>query len=104
MKNLLSTASSGYAAAYREQHETKDFMEALRLYAALLRDHPNTRESRDARTQIRDIMTMLVRVPGLIEANLSTAIRQVATEVPSWFHDLVAGRVARDSRLETVVT
>lgn len=89
MNTSESSARRTYAGAYEAQYSTKNMLEALRLYATVLVDHPATRQARDARTQIRNITAQLAPGPEVVRSDLALALSHVAPDVPLWFRHML---------------
>jgi hypothetical protein len=63
-----------YSAAYEAQYVTKDFRLAIELYRNLLRKKPVSREHGYSRSQIENIVSMLVPMDDLLDAQIQLAL------------------------------
>jgi len=70
----LTEAGKQYAEAYAAHYTTKDLHEALKLYKAIMAEHPNTKEAEYSRTQIQNIVQSVVPKQRLLDAQVELAL------------------------------
>ena len=70
----LTQAGEQYAAAYAAHYETKDLRVALELYMEILAAHPDTQEAGYSRSQIQNIIQVVVPGRELFEAQVGIAM------------------------------
>jgi len=70
-------AGRQYRAAQEAQYETKDLGEALGLYRAIMADHPNAQEAEYSRTQLQNIVRLVVPWKALLDAQVELALEHL---------------------------
>jgi len=70
----LKEAGKQYAEAHAAHYTTKDLHEALKLYKAIMAEHPNTKEAEYSRTQIQNIVQSVVPKQRLLDAQVELAL------------------------------
>ena len=70
---VLTEAGRQYAAAHEAHHGSKNLRQALELYKGVMAAHPETRESADSRSQIRNIVKAVVPKQELSDAEMDLA-------------------------------
>lgn len=72
-----SAAALLYAQAYASHYETKDFVAALRSYDELITAHPIAPEAVHSRSQIMNIVNLVVPAKDLLASHLELVHRHL---------------------------
>jgi hypothetical protein len=77
MRNVTEPTDAGrqYSAAYAAHYAARDLPLALRLYNAIMTDHPSATEAEHSRMQIRNIVNATVPPAELLDAEMDLARR-----------------------------
>ncbi len=67
----LSAAAQQYAKAHASHYTERNWLAALRSYEDIITYHPSSREAGYARTQIRNIVTLVLPAEELLSAELA---------------------------------
>ena len=70
----LTKAGQQYATAYAAHYTTKDLHEALELYKGVMAAYPNTQEAKYSRSQIQNIVNVVVPEQELFDAQVGLAL------------------------------
>ena len=70
----LTKAGQQYATAYAAHYTTKDLPEALELYRGVMAAYPNTQEAKYSRSQIQNIVNVVVPEQELFDAQVDLAL------------------------------
>jgi hypothetical protein len=70
----LTEAGQHYAAAYAAHYTTKDLHEAIKLYMGVMAAYPNTQEAEYSRSQIQNIVNVVVPKQDLLDAQVNLAL------------------------------
>jgi len=79
--NVVTAVGQQYAAAHASHYGSKDLREALTLYKALMAAHPDTREAGYSRSQIQNIVKVVVSDQTLSDAHVDLATAHLARGV-----------------------
>ena len=76
-------AASSYGEAYATHYSRQDLAEALRLYAELIRTHPNAKEATYSRAQILNIVHAIVPTEALLDSQINLVLDHLRRNGPS---------------------
>jgi hypothetical protein len=76
MKKAVARTAAGqqYAMAHAAHYTTKDLHEALRLYRDVMSAHPDAEEAKYSRSQIQNIVSVVVPKEALFDAQWELAL------------------------------
>ncbi len=75
----LLAAAGGYATAHEAHYGLKDLHQALGLYEGIVTAHPDSEEAGYSRSQIQNIVKMVVPAPDLVASQVALARSHLAT-------------------------
>ena len=73
-ETVPTEASRQYAAAYAAHYTGRDLPLALQLYKELMASHPTTQEAGYSRTQVQNIVNVVVPKQELLDAQMELVL------------------------------
>lgn len=89
-------AARDYAAAYAAHYSGRDLAMALQLYQEIMTAHASAREAGYSRTQIQNIVNVVVPEQELLGAQVELALARLGNQVSPDAGPIPAARVAPD--------
>ena len=92
----LAEAARDYAAAYAAHYSERDLAMALQLYQEIMTAHASAREAGYSRTQIQNIVNVVVPEQELLGAQVELALARLGRQISPDAKRIPAARVAPD--------
>ena len=73
-------AGQQYATAHEEHYKKKELLTAMRLYQAIIEEHPETREAGFSRSQLVNVARNVVPKAEMLAAQVGLALAHLAPE------------------------
>ena len=76
-----ATAAEQYSEAYATHYTTRDLLGALRAYGQVIQSHPDEAEAGYARSQIKNIVNLVVPAGELLTSQIAQAVEHLQRDV-----------------------